>query len=235
MTIDDFKAQARRLAEDDPLARDARRVESPEHSPMDPPDAFEPPQESRIDADACHPFFRDLLAEHRDVLARLEAFEATLAEVEKDGVDAETGQRMLDFLTRFEARFPAYRRRHDGGLFPLLRERMIERGEHGRTAERRTGVDVLERDHDVAFKQAVVARALLAVAMCLPDPASTSVALGYAAQQAHKLVETVRLLVFRKEHFIYGLAEQLLSTEELDGLVHAAPADDVAEGEPAAP
>ena len=65
----------------------------------------------------------------------------------------------------FEEEFVAHNRKEEGRFFSLLKRRLIEKGEHGTTAEQKTGVDVMEDDHVKAVQLTAVACAFFGLAV----------------------------------------------------------------------
>lgn len=207
----------RKLAETDPLHRNAEKDAGGEGlSPMDPPDAFAPPATVAVAYDDLHPFLKRLVDDHRNIAAQLAVLEAALAEIEKGGMNPDAAAVLTKFFAFMDAEIAPHHRREERRLFPLLRERLIASGEHGGSADKRTGVDVLEEDHVKDIQHTAVACAFIGLSKRLPDPDSGKVALAWGVRQCRTLIEHLRLHIFREENIIFGLAQQHLSGAELD-------------------
>ncbi|MBI3202941.1 MAG: hemerythrin domain-containing protein [Myxococcales bacterium] len=209
----------RKLAEDDPLIRNVEKDPGGEElSPMDPPDAFEPPAKEAVPYEQLHPFLKRLVDDHRRIVERLDALDATVAKVEAGGLSAEAAAALTEVFAFIEAELAVHHRREERRLFPLLRERLIAVGEHSASEAKRTGVDVMEDDHLTAVKQAAVAIGFVGLSSRLPDRKSGLIALASGVRQCKALSEALRLHIFREENIIFGQAQKHLSRPELDQL-----------------
>ena len=207
----------RKLAETDPLHRNVDKdAGGDELSPMEPPDAYAPPATVALDYDALHPFLKRVVDDHRNIGEQLGMLETALAEIEKTGMSPEAGAVLTKFFAFMDAEITPHHRREERKLFPLLRERLIASGEHAGSADKRTGVDVLEDDHVKDIQHTAAACAFIGLFKRLPDPDSGKVALAWGVRQCRVLVEHLRLHIFREENIIFGLAQQHLSRAELD-------------------
>lgn len=207
----------RKLAEDDPLIRNVEKdAGGDELSPMDPPDAYAPPATEAVPYEKLHPFLKRLVDDHRRIVERLDALDATIAQVETSGLSPEAGAAITGFFAFADAELAAHHRREERRLFPLLHERLIAAGEHSASEQKRTGVDVMEDDHLNALKQAAVAVAFIGLSTRLPDQKSGLVALASGVRQCKALSEALRLHIFREENIIFGQAQKHLSGAELD-------------------
>ncbi len=108
-------------------------------SPMDPPDAYAPPSMAPVSAAEMHPFLRQYVDEHVPFLAELNAFEDTIASIQKTGYSKEADAKLRHFFNFFDEAFIPHSRREEAALFPLLHERLIAKGEHGKGGARRIG------------------------------------------------------------------------------------------------
>jgi len=209
----------KKLSKDDPLDRAAQKSADTEGmSPMDPPDAYSPPSTEDVAYDTMHPFLQRLMDEHKQLIAQMTIFEEALQQIQTDGLSKEVGQTLRNFFQFFEEKFVVHNRKEEVGLFPLLRRRLIEKGEHGTTAERKTGVDVMQDDHTRGVRLAAVACSFFGLAARLPDEQSGMLTLSSAVQQSKDLIDLIRLHIFREETILFGFANKHFSVEELDRL-----------------
>lgn len=210
----------RQLAKDDPITRNVEKdAAGEEMSPMDPPEAYAPPAKEVVPYDELHPFLRGLVDDHRRLIARLDALDPVLKHVKSSGLDAASRAALTEAFAFFEAELGLHHRREERRLFPLLHERLIRAGEHSVTAQKRTGVDVMEDDHLRASRLSAVAAAFVGLASALPEPRSSGIALASGLRQLEALVELLRLHVFREENILFGLAQKHLTAAELDAVL----------------
>ncbi len=90
--------------------------------------------------------------------------------------------------------------------------------EHSRGRVRRTGIDVLEADHQHLVQLTAVMLNFFGVAGHLPDEPSRKVVISAALHQGRALIETLRLHIYREDEVILSLAHSLISSTELDRL-----------------
>lgn len=208
------------LQDRDPLHRHAA-VAAPAAgtSPMDPPSAWAPPATAVVPYEELHPFLRRLVDEHAELTERLASFEATLQQIRTGGLTREHGASLRSCFEYFERELPRHQRSEERRLFPRLRQRLIERGEHGATAPLATGVDVLEEDHVRSIRQLAVANGFIGLALRLADAESGMTALAMGVEQGTDFVEGLRLHLFREENIMFGLAQRHFTAAELDALL----------------
>lgn len=212
----DFK-QAQK---DDPLKRSAEKpADLEEMSPMDPPDAYEPPNVEKVDPATLHPLLQELIAEHRPLEEALNSFEKALNALQSEGVTREVDDSVKEFFRFFDEHFIQHNRREEKQLFPLLKRKLISSGEHSQGPDQTTAVEVLEDDHVKAHQQLAVIFNFLSLAFRLQDANSRLIVLDLAIQQGKNLVEEVRLHIFREENVVFPLADKLLTKAEMDLLV----------------
>lgn len=206
------------LRDADPLKRVVEKETGQEEfSPMDPPGAFEPPAGGAVPEADLHPVLRALVAEHRNLLTELEAFEVTLEAIREGGPGA--GQLGLQrFFRFFDEAVVRHHLKEEKVLFPVLQERLLETGAHGRGPFARTAVDMLEDDHVKAMQLAGLVFNVLGLAVRLPDAASRALALDAALEQGKTLVELLRLHVFREEHVVFPMAHEHLPPDAFDAM-----------------
>ena len=114
------------------LKRDVEKESLEELSPMNPPDAYNPPNINSVSYDKLHPFLQELVDEHKAFTKVLDAFEEALISWRKnewvfnDFIDAGLKQ----FFIFFDEKVPLHNQKEEKKLFPLLHKKLIETGEH---------------------------------------------------------------------------------------------------------
>ena len=185
-------------------------------SPMDPPDAYAPPSVEPVLAADMHPFLRKFRDEHAPFMEELNAFEAAILAIQKNGYTKESDARLRHFFHYFDQEFIPHSRREEATLFPLLHARLIADGEHGRGSVPTTAIDLMQDEHAKAMQLAAVVVNFLGLVFRLPDERSRLIVLDAALEQGKNLVELLRLHVFREGNVICSLAHRLISTTEFD-------------------
>ena len=185
-------------------------------SPMDPPDAYAPPSITPVAVADMHPFLQRQVAEHLPFLSEVDAFENTILSIQKNGYTKEADGRLKHFLNFLDEEFIAHSRREEALLFPLLRQRLLEAGEHGNGDEPQTPVDMMQDEHIKAIQLAAVILNFLGLAFRLPDEQTRLIVLGAAIEQSKFLVELLRLHVFREDNVVFPMAHQLITSAEFD-------------------
>lgn len=208
----------RKLSKTDPLERQAeKQTDSPEYSPMDPPDAYAPPSLDPVPYEAMPAFLRALMDDHRSFEGSLTAFEHILASLQENGLkpDKSVDGGLREFFAFLDDHVVPHHMREEKILFPVLHERLLEAGEHGAGRTPKTAIDVLEDDHAKAMQHAAVTFNFLGLAARLSDAASRAIVLDAALQQGKALVELLRLHMFREDNIVFALAVRHLSDTEL--------------------
>ena len=202
----------------DPLRKQAERGLDSESglSPMDPPDAYAPPGVEPVPAAAMHPFLRKFRDEHVPFMEELNAFEEAILEIQKTGYTKESDARLRRFFHYFDHEFIPHSRREEATLFPLLNERLIASGEHGKGEDPATAINVMQDEHAKAMQLAAVVVNFLGLVFRLPDERSGMIVLDAALEQGRNLVELLRLHVFREDNVVFSLAHRLISGAEFD-------------------
>ncbi len=209
----------KQLKETDPLARAAeKQTEQEEFSPMNPPDAFAPPGQESVSYEDMHDFLKQLMDEHRACIEELELFEKVILNLQKEGVDGTVNQSLSRFFRFLDEELVPHHMKEEKFLFPHLQVKLLAVGEHGHGPTPQTAVDMMEDDHIKLMQFAAVAFNFFGLAGRLPDPASRSIVLDAAIEQAKTMIEMLRLHIFREDHIVFPLAHKHLTTEELDKL-----------------
>lgn len=211
--------ELKQLKDIDPLLRNAEKeMDGQEFSPMDPPDAYAPPGEVEVDYESMHPLIQHLMDEHQEFVDVLNDFEDVIVRISEKGLDREAHTGLSDFFRKLDEEVVSHNLKEEKFLFPLLQERLLEKGEHSTGAHPTTAVDMLEDDHSKFIQLAAVAFNFFGLAGRLPDPASVAVTLDVALEQSKALVEVLRLHIFREDNIVFPSAQEHLSTDEMDGL-----------------
>jgi len=185
-------------------------------SPMDPPDAYAPPNIKTVALEDMHPFLRELVTEHRPLLAEVDAFENAILAVQKNGYSKETDAQLKHFLNFFDEEFIAHNRREEATLFPLLRQRLLASAEHGSGTDSQTPVDLMQDEHTKAAQLAAVILNFLGLAFRFTEEKTRLIVLDAALEQSKFLVELLRLHVFREDNLIFPMAQQMITAAEFE-------------------
>ncbi len=202
----------------DPVRRQAERgFQSDELSPMDPPDVYAPPAVDAIPKEQLHPFLRHLTEEHASLIAHLDAVERAVQAVGESGYRRETQEALEAFLEAFEAEFIPHSREEEQTFFRRLAQRLIETGEHSSGDHPTTAIDIMFDEHLRANQIAAGIAAMLVLAPRIRDAESRKIVLASALGEVMRLVELLRLHMFREDNIVFASAQRLLPAEELDG------------------
>ena len=205
------------INKEDPIRRKAKKQEDvKEYSPMDPPDAYAPPNMEEISLADLHPFLIKLMDEHKMVVEKLNDFEKTLLHIQDTGIDKNTNQELGDFFTFFDESIVAHNQKEEKQLFPLLQKRFLENGDHGSGKEPVTAIDMLEEDHIKIHQLAAVVFNFFGLTMRLPDLDSRLIVLDAAIEQGKVLVELLKLHIFREDNVVFPLAHKYIRQEEFE-------------------
>lgn len=188
-------------------------------SPFDPPDAYDKPIDNGVTPEDMHPYLRTFVDEHAAHAEHLARLETLVAAIRSEGVVTEQQfAELRGVFGSFDADVVAHNRREERELFPLLRQRMLERGEHSAGPNPVTPVSVLEEEHIEVVRISAVAMGFCALAHRLEDPASRQIVLSIALERCEALIETMRLHIFREDRIAFVLAHEFLSQEEFEAL-----------------
>ncbi|GAB4252274.1 MAG: hypothetical protein Kow0079_06960 [Vicingaceae bacterium] len=213
----DQKELNKKLKEVDPIKANAKKeINVSEHSPMDPPDAFENkvvenPEEILDGA------LLELFNEHKDLKEIAKEFEIALIKFQegKYYITKEINDAFNKFFVYFDEHIIPHNKKEERYLFPVLHQRLIESGEHSVGENPTTSVDLMEDDHVKFIQLASLVFNLLGLGMRLPDPGSRAVTFDLAYHNGKELVELLKLHIFREDNTLFPLAQQLLTQEEL--------------------
>jgi hemerythrin-like domain-containing protein len=205
------------INKEDPLKRKVeKQTEQEEFSPMDPPDAYSPPNMETVAYEKMHPFLQQLTDEHKACVKELDTFEETLIHIQQNGIDKTVNEKLSKFFEFFDDHIVKHNQKEEKILFPLLHQRLIENGEHGHGAVPITAADMLEDDHIKALQLAAVVFNFFGLVMRLPDPDSRLVVLDAALEQGTVLIELLRVHIFREDNIAFVQAHKFISEAEFD-------------------
>jgi hemerythrin-like domain-containing protein len=189
-----------------------------ELSPMDPPDGYLPPSIESVPYEEMHVFLQKLIDEHKDISKELNNFEEILLSIQENGIEKETNSKLRDFFQFIDNNSIPHHQKEEKVLFPLLAERLIEKGEHSQGPSPTTAVDMLEDDHIKSMQLAATVFNLFALSGRLPDHDSRLVVLDIALEQGKALVELLRLHIFREDSIVFPIAHKHISKHEFDAM-----------------
>ena len=205
----------------DPINRVAEsQTDLAENSPMDPPDAYSPPAVDEIPYESMPKFLQVLMDDHKAFKTALEAFEETLSHIRDKSLEPgrSINERLGDFFSLLDDRIVVHDQIEEKILFPVLHERLIEKGEHSKGEVARTAVDMLEDDHSKVMQMAAVTFNFMGLAGRLEDAHSRAIVLDAALEQGTALIELMRLHIFREDTIVFGLAVKHCLPEELEAM-----------------
>jgi hemerythrin-like domain-containing protein len=201
----------------DPLKRIVeRQTEKEELSPMDPPEAYAPPNLDVIPYEDMHPLFQQLMDEHKKCVKELDAFEDVLLSIKQKGIKQEFNKPLGDFFEFIDKSVVAHNLKEEKILFPDFQKILKENGQHSNGPEATTVVDMLEDDHIKLMQLSAVTFNFFGLAGRLPDPASSAIVLDAAIEQGRALVEILKLHIFREDNVVFVEAQNMIDIGILD-------------------
>jgi len=126
---------------------------------------------------------------------------------------------LADFFQFFDNNITRHNIKEEKLLFPLLRQRYVETGEHSKSQEQTTAVDMLEDDHIKFIQIAAITFTLFGLIPRLPDHSSRNVVLDLALEQGKTLIEQLRLHIFREDKVVFPFAQKNLTKDEVEWLL----------------
>ncbi len=199
----------------DPLDVNAVKTDQPEYSPMDPPDAFDPPETDTIPYEDIHPLLQRFMEEHRACEEKVNKFEAVLNGLREEGPSREALDGLKEFYEFLDGSIVKHNLKEEKVLFPLLQPHLLEKGAHSTGPFPKTAIDMLEDDHIQLMQMASVSFSFFGMASRLPDDTSRAIVFEAAVEQGKTLVELLRLHIFREDNVVFPLAHQHCTQDEL--------------------
>jgi len=203
----------------DPIKRNVEKglEEDEELSPMDPPEAYDTNYAiSDVDLENMDDSLVSLMDEHKEVIDYLKKLEASLIEFKKDGfrMTKEINDSFASFFSFFDSNILVHNRKEERHLCPILKQRLIESGEHSKEAIPKTPVDLMEDDHVKFIQLASLTFNIFGLAVRLPDRHSQMLTYDVAYNSGIELVELLRLHIYREDNILFPLAQKLLTKAE---------------------
>jgi len=206
------------LNKQDPLKRMVERQdETEEFSPMDPPDAFQPPALDEVKYEDMHPLIQTLMDEHKACHKVIEAFENTLNELHSNGFSKNILEGINDFFSFFDESIIVHNRKEDDTIFMGL-NKILHQKEEFSTGTEKTVVDLMEDDHTKMLQLAAISFNLFGLITRIPDPGSAMVILDLAVEQTKSLIEMLKLHIFREDNVVFPIANDYLTVDALDAM-----------------
>jgi iron-sulfur cluster repair protein YtfE (RIC family) len=191
-----------------------------ELSPMSPPEAYEPPSDFQIPLENLHPFLQELTLDHVEVKKKLSFLKETLNEINiQAGPTKPIKEKLASFLQYFHEEFVPHNKKEETYFFTLLNEKLLEKGEHSQSAVPFTGIKILIDDHVHAIRIGGAMSHLLNLLELISDAPSRNITYNQIFHLGKELIELLELHVFREDNIIFGQAQELLTLEEMDGLL----------------
>lgn len=203
----------------DPLKRHVEKsLDTEEHTPFDPPEAYAPATVKGIAFEDMHPAIQSLMLEHREVMKITSAFEQALIAYKAEGykLTKEINEAFGKFYEFFDKELLVHNAREEKGFFPKLQQKLIESGEHSVSENPRTAIDIMEDDHIRFVQLGSLSFNLFGLAARLTDNTSRITLFDTAYDNARELVELLKLHIHREDYTLFPLAQKLMTIEELD-------------------
>ena len=207
------------LPENDMLKRNVEKdLEMDEHSPMDPPGAFNAAPVEGVMYEQYDRIMQNYMDEHRVCISQIDAFEKALVKFKENQyqLNDSINSGFSTFFQFFDNSIVDHNQREEKQLFPLLHKRLIEAGEAGKGSDPSTAVDMMEDDHHKFIQLATLTFNMLGLAARLPDPRSKMFVFDTAYNNGRELIELLRLHIYREDNILFPLAQKLLSQEDFD-------------------
>jgi hemerythrin-like domain-containing protein len=212
----------KKIKDDDPIRRMVEKESGlNELSPMDPPDAFEPPTVDAIPYGELSPFLQKLMDDHKLFASELEKFEKTLIEFKKNGwkLNDENQQEFSKFFELMDNQIVTHHLKEEKILFPLLQKKLIENEEHSKGPFPKTAIDMLEDDHIKITQHLTLMFNFLGLAPRLPDLQSAILTFDVATEQGFALIELLKLHIFREDNVVFPKAQKYITENEFDSMI----------------
>lgn len=210
----------KRLSKTDPLKRNAEKensLENMEHSPMDPPEAYDD-ETSKIEdvkpEEMAEPL-KKFMEEHKAATEQIESFEKALTQFKENGykLTRDISADFNEFFRFFDNDLLSHNQKEEKALFPLLEKFLIEDGEHGNGPDQQTGIDIMEDDHIKFIQLGALTFNLLGLATRFKDARSATFTFDVAYDNGRELIELLRLHIYREDNTLFPLAQKLMNEE----------------------
>ena len=211
-----IKIDLNKLNDSDSIKRFVEKERSEELSPMDPPDAYSPPSADDVDYEQMNDVLKKFIDDHKACLGKLDVFENALNNIRINGFGGqkEVSGVLSEFFQFVDNNIRKHNLEEEKFLFPPLNQRYNEKGEHSTGPDKTNAVDMLEDDHIKFIQIAAITFTMFGLAGRLPDQPSRLVVLDIAIKQGKKMVEMLRLHIFREDKIVFPFAQLNLTKNE---------------------
>jgi hemerythrin-like domain-containing protein len=202
----------------DPLKRIVEKeLNSEEHTPFDPPEAYAPPAVGGIPFEEMHPAIQLLMKEHQELLKVTDAFDKAISSYRESGymMNPDINKAFGEFYKFFDAHLLLHNAKEEKHFFPVLREKLMNAGEHSVGENPTTAIEIMEDDHQRFVQLGALSFNLYGLATRIMDPASRALILDTASDNARELTELLKLHIFREDYTLFPLAQKLMNNDEL--------------------
>ncbi|MBI2271206.1 MAG: hemerythrin domain-containing protein [Bacteroidetes bacterium] len=211
----------KQLSKSDPVKRNVDKgLEQVEHTPMDPPSAYEQPGKMKVDFENMDKPLQTFVEEHKIAAQQVEAFERALVQFKTSDykVDQKINEIFATFFRYFDSELLPHNDKEEKALFPLLNKRLIEAGEHSTGETKLTAIDVMEDDHVKFIQLGALSFNFFGLATRIKDEGSKMFILDTAYETARELIELLKLHIYREDYTLFPLAQKYLSKDEFDAI-----------------
>lgn len=211
----------KQLSKSDPVKRNVEKgLEQVEHTPMDPPSAYEQPGKMKVDFKNMDKPLQTFVEEHKIAVQQVESFERALVQFKTSGykVDQKVNEIFATFFKYFDSELLPHNDKEEKMLFPLLNKRLIEAGEHSTGETKLTAIDVMEDDHVKFIQLGTLSFNFFGLATRIKDQGSRMFVLDTAYETARELIELLKLHIYREDYTLFPLAQKYLSKDEFDAI-----------------
>ena len=201
------------------LKRDVEKgLEETEHSPMEPPNAYNQPGKLKVSFDEMEKPLKEFVEEHKEVIQQVELFEKALVQFKLNGykVDHKINEVFGNFFKYFDEHILPHNHKEEKTLFPVLNKRLLAAGEHSIGQVPVTAIDVMEDDHVKFIQLGVLTFNFLGIATRIQDTASRIFILDTAYENARELIELLKLHIYREDYTLFPLAQKYMSKEDFE-------------------
>lgn len=185
-------------------------------SPMNPPKAYDLQKKMDIPYEDLPKALQKLYDDHCQYLEVLDAFEKALIEFRDKRwvINPQVSTAFRDFFEFVDVHASVHNLKEEKALFPLLRKRLIEKGECSPGLNPTTPTDVMEDEHIKVMQLSCLVFNLLGLGAKIPDPLSKNITYQVAMEQGREIVEIMRLHIFKENQVLFPLAVKHLTEEE---------------------
>lgn len=185
-------------------------------SPMEPPEEFAPPTIEQVPFDSLAKPLQNLMKEHEDYEKVLSVFDNALLALKKNNwiFIPEISEGLKTFFQFYDEETSSHNKKEEKCLFPLLRERFLESGEHSPMAGQVTPVEVMEGEHLQVSQLVALVFNFLGISTRLEDKKSRHLIMEHAFNLGQEIVETMKLHIYKENTVLFPLAQRLISPKE---------------------